>query len=357
MSSSVSADQRSGIRAGEAAPSRRGVPLADPDAVLEGAVTIETFEDGSVQPWRMDHTAASMAHPSLIGPARCGAGVRIRLRTDAISIGLRLEPSDDPEMLRPWLHGLCDLAIGGVRSATAIVAADGEVLFANLPAEVKDVEVWLPVEPAYRLCSLWVDGRARLFPVGAAPRPGWAVYGSSITQGVGVSPTSSWSVLAAHALGRRLHCLGFDGGCHLDPSVAGDVVALGPAYISLEVGINVFLAKSFTARTFGPALHGFLGLIRRELPQTPIALISPVICPSFEDLSEREELTLSQIRATVRSVADIRRSRGDGRLFFVDGRDLLVDAEHFPDGLHPNAEGHRTLAERYVAWEREVLRS
>jgi len=49
-------------------------------------------------------------------------------------------------------------------------------------------------------------------------------------------------------------------------------------FISLKLGINVVNGDSMRERSFIPAVHNFLDTIREKKPNTPILIISPIIC-------------------------------------------------------------------------------
>jgi hypothetical protein len=146
-------------------------------------------------------------------------------------------------------------------------------------------------------------------------------------------------------------------------------------------------------RAFGPAVHGFLDTIRDGHPDTPLLVVSPLLCPIHEDTpgpgafdlealaagrvqfratgdpaevngTGTGKLTLQVIREQLaRIVAD--RTADDPRLFLLDGLELYgpQDAEELPlpDGLHPDGPAHRLIGERFavaaggLGWSEAVL--
>jgi hypothetical protein len=124
-------------------------------------------------------------------------------------------------------------------------------------------------------------------------------------------------------------------------------------------------------RTFVPALHGFLDTVRDGHPTTPVAVITPIICPTAEERPgptvmgpdkrfhavERPAelatgaLSLGRIRELITAVVDARVRAGDANLHVVDGTALFgaADLDDLPDGLHPNAAGYRRMGERFHA--------
>ena len=69
----------------------------------------------------------------------------------------------------------------------------------------------------------------------------------------------------------------------LDQFVARTIRDLPADLISVKAGINVVNGDTMRERTFGPALHGFLDTVRDGHPTTPIALVTPIVCPIVED--------------------------------------------------------------------------
>ncbi len=166
--------------------------------------------------------------------------------------------------------------------------------------------------------------------------------------------------------------LGLGGSCHLDPFVARTIRDESADLISLKVGINIANADSFRERSFGPALHGFLDTIRDGHPDTPILVVSPIICPFLEEtpgpsipvqedesvkftsLPGHEEvragsLTLVQMRCMIRDIIEGRRQRDDANLHYLDGLELFGpdDVDDLPDALHPSAAGYVRMGERF----------
>jgi lysophospholipase L1-like esterase len=174
-------------------------------------------------------------------------------------------------------------------------------------------------------------------------------------------------------LGIPVTNLGFAGNALLDPFVAQTIADLPADVITLKLGINVVNFDAMRTRTFGPAVHGFLDLIRRGHPQTPLVVISAITSPVFESTpgpsrqrtpgryggTPREELpgdgslTLARTRDSLERVVAARSD--DPNLFFLDGRCLLGpdDAARLYDDLHPDQAGYDLMAGRFVDLARD----
>ncbi|WP_370092815.1 GDSL-type esterase/lipase family protein [Streptacidiphilus sp. MAP12-20] len=313
-------------------------------------------------PWRLPVADLDLHHRDLVLPAMCPSGVRIRVRTastrlllDAVSVQLQGGP-----VFEAW----CDLSVDGelVRSTALGVAG---VVFGGLPAEVKDIEIALPILPAVRLRGLRALDGETLLPLPDA-RPCWSVYGSSISHGFAATPTRTWPATAARLMGRNLTNLGYGGACLLDPLV-GRMLANRPAdFITLELGINVYNSAALRERTFLPAVHGLLAEIRSRQPEVPVTVLGPVFGGERETeltdgMSEAfGDLTLDQLREQLHDAVELHRKRGDTALTWIDGRDLCSAADAargvLPDGLHPDAEHQQEMGRRYAVAEESCRR-
>jgi hypothetical protein len=275
-------------------------------------------EDGRFVPRRLP---AGSLHPRLDDVARMPAGVRLEFETDARGFEWDVRSGGDVDVV------VDDELVSRART----------VRVGDLPAGRKRVRIWLPQSSHVSLGELSLSGE--MTPVPEGPR--WIAYGSSITQcRLAAGPSETWPALVATELGWSLRCLGFAGECHLDPVVARYIRDTGADVISLCVGVNIHGAASFSARSLGPALAGFVRTIRDGHPETPILLTTPLHAPEREQQRNALGLTLADVRAEVANAAH--------GLPVVDGPTILgpADAGLLADGLHPDAEGYRLIADR-----------
>ncbi len=319
------------------------------------------------------------------------SGVRIEFETDSPWIELDAFTTGFSITGVPARPIMFDLMIDGTRVARTedrsgtrlvidLMTADLQIepgqpaalRFDDLGPKTKHVEIWLPQNAATELRGLRVaDGST----VARVPRtkPRWAHYGSSISHCIEAhGPTEVWPAVAARIGGVDLMQFAFAGQCHLDQFVARSIADERPDLISLKLGINVVNADSLTERTFPPAVHGFLDTLRAELAETPILVVSPIICPMAEDhpgptvptgdggfrvVTDRPSeltvtrLTLRRIRTILAETVSARRANGDGHLHYCDGLNLFGedDASTLPDGLHPDGDGYVRIGERFAA--------
>jgi hypothetical protein len=318
----------------------------DPRLGWPGAISLRREADW-VQPWRLPYEQRGLFPPDMLRErAAMPAGVRIRFRSDATVVAGEVEPQ--PEM-KPLEICCDDVLVGSLE-----MAGRGSFRFEGLPPGAKTVELWLPQFGELRL--RWLElaapggGPATLEP-DEERRPRWVTYGSSITQcRDAASPTQTWPAIVARERGLDLTCLGFGGQCHLDPMVARLIRDLPADYLSICAGINIYGAASLGPRSFGPALIGTVQTVREGHPDTPLALISPIVSPPRETTPNAVGFTLAAMREEVASAVEALRAHGDRNLHYVDGLRLFGPelAERLPDELHPDAEGYRILGANFL---------
>ncbi len=319
------------------------------DEFFEGAVSLEKTPDG-VKPWRLTHDKLPLFDSGLAVNASMTAGVRMRFATDATTIGLALEPTTNSEGQSDYR--MFDLTVDGdIKSMMQVPVADEEFCFDEIAPGMKTVEIWFPVWFAVIVRHIIVNDGATVEPV-EDTRPKWVTYGSSITHAVrSHSPAQTWSAVVARKHKLNLMQLGYGGQCHMDPVVAIMIRDLPADLITLKMGINM-IGGSIGIRTYAPAVVGMVQIIREKHPDTPIALISPIISPANEEtISHSSGIMLPQMRTEMERVANIMCEMGDTNLRYFNGADLFgaeqADEHNMPDGLHPYPDGNILMGERF----------
>ena len=384
----------------EARPNAAGFTVTDFAAgpvLLRGALDVERTDAGWL-PRRLPlWTRAQYADQGIDEMAMQPSGVRLVFRSaaDAVELDVLTWQAVWPGDQVPTGVGVFDLVVDGeVRAAGwTRVAGDIELLdgtgttverrpgdvatvrFEGLGDSVKEIEIWLPQHTRVYLVALRADAPIEP-PEQSLDEVRWVHHGSSISHCHEADrPTGTWPVVAARAASVQLVNMGLAGQAQVDPFTARSIRDLPADVISLKLGINVVNADSLRLRAFIPAVHGFLDTIREGHPDTPLLLISPIICPAVEDrpgptrdtgagpngeahwnVSDSDpaavaegRLSLGVIRETLaRIVAE--RSPRDPNLHYLDGRLLFGpdDLDYLPDNLHPNAEGYRLMGERFA---------
>ncbi|MGV8872898.1 MAG: SGNH/GDSL hydrolase family protein [Rhodococcus sp. (in: high G+C Gram-positive bacteria)] len=365
------------------------------DAILLGAAELERTTNG-ILPHRLPSDARSrFTDPQLTMAESQPAGVRLVFTTAATVVEVESVSTRRAFVgLPPRPPGLFDLLIdgtltdrvpttGGITTITDIatgsvknhVEPGGLIRFSGLPEYDKVVEIWLPHNETIELIALRTN--APLLPV-VDERPIWINYGSSISQGSNaVGPSTTWTALTATAADVQLRNLGFGGSALLDQFVARTIRDSSADLISLEIGINLVNSDVMRLRAFTSAVHGFLDTIRDRHPDTPLVVISALLCPIHENTPgpgafnpvalasgtvaftatgdpadvRAGKLTLAVVREELaRLVAD--RAVDDQNLHYLDGLRLYgpddVDSHPLPDCLHPDQATHELIAQRFV---------
>lgn len=271
------------------------------------------------------------------------AGVRLVFRSDTQLIAGRIERQTEISPL--------DLCCDGRHIATADLANREDFRFDDLPRGEKLIELWLPQFGEFRLRGLELSAGARL-ETHLDQRRRWVTYGSSITQcRTARRPTETWPAVVARRQNYHLTCLGFGGQCHLDVMIARLIRDLPADYLSFCLGINVFGAASLGPRTFQSSIIGFVQIVREKHPETPLAIISPIIsAPDHEEQVNAVGFTLPAMRIEVAAAVDALRAHGDHNIHFVDGFRIFGPNEvHLlADHVHPSADGYLLMGENFV---------
>lgn len=318
------------------------VPVSED--LFEGVISFRRGE-GFLQPLRLKVEDVPLHNEVFAETASTPGGCRLRFTTDSSRVVLRLAPFDG------GVERNFDLTTDAELLETAVLGPErNEVRFENLPADSRPLELWLPTHQPVRLRGLEVDDGAKLEP---SPdfRPRWVTYGSSITHCAAAhSPSRTWPAVAARLRGLNLTSLGYGGQCHMDPLVAMMIRDLPADFISLKVGINM-VGGSVSQRTFRPLLTGMVRILREKHPETPIAVISPIISPPREETPGATGMTLHMMRRELETAVERLRECGDENVHYFSGLELFDEtlvADYLPDLLHPNGGGYEIMGRNFA---------
>jgi len=332
-------------------PNLRSIDLDE--TFFEGGVSFEKGA-GWIKAWRIPFSERSLFPPDDGVPhqAQKGSGVRLRFQTNSRRVGLKFLPVLPEDETEQEVDLRCfDLTLGGeIVGSKTVEHTDRQVVFDQLPAGDKLVQLWLPIHSPTRLSHLLVDPGAEAAVV-SDERPRWITYGTSITNcRAAHSPARTWPAIVSRRHDLNLTSLGFGGQCHLDPMVARMIRDLEADFVSLKLSVNVLGAASMSERTFGPAVIGTVKIIREKHPDIPIALISPIIAPERERQPNQVGMSLARMRACVEEAFTRLVGCGDRNLHYFSGLDLFGEEladRYLPDGLHPDGDGYEVLAENF----------
>lgn len=364
--------------------------------LIHGAIDLERTDVG-LRPHRLPAWARARGDAQLQLVEAQPAGVRIACLTPATRITLTALATrfgyvgvplrspgvfevlvDDALAASGSLTGAVQVMRDLATGAESTSPAEPETLVFELGDSAgaeRRVEIWLPYLESVELVAL--DADAPLRRAAPAART-WLHHGSSISHGSNAAtPTGTWPSIAARAGGLGLTNLGFGGSALLDPFVARTMRDTAADLLSLKVGINIVNADLMRKRAFAPALHGFLDTIRDGHADTPLLLITPILCPLHESTPgpgafdpdalaqgvtrfvatgdpadvAAGKLTLTVIRDEIERVYR-ERVASDANLFLLDGLELYgpddAESHPLPDGLHPDPATQRLIGERFA---------
>lgn len=369
-------------------------PLSHVTKMLRGVTEVERVVDG-IAPLRLPvWTRTQQADDWVQNWAAHTLGVRLVTLTSASRIRLLITatrmspaPGEDPLFSSSFVATVDDEEMDRavITEGPRIVALPGRVRLDEPGPQTtieldlgrsdaqREVVVWFPHSAAVVLHDVQAD--AKLDVAAPTTRKRWLHHGSSISHCLEApTPRETWPQLAATDLELELTNLAIAGNAQLDPFTARTLASIPADIVTLKLGVNVINADSMRQRTFVPALHGFLDLVRAGHPGVPIVVITSVASPSIEETpgptfkdanglwrsTPREisagdgTLTLSITRKLLRE-AVARRQATDPYLYFGDGLELfgMGDVDLLWDGLHPDASGYALIASRFAAMARD----
>jgi len=286
------------------------------------------------------------------------AGVRLRLRTDTSSLGLRARYfgyDTYPNLTRFNLQGMVVYVDGTCWSARvpAVEAGEAEVsMFEGVSRAMREVCIYLPLYGPVDVLGIGVDEGARFEPPTpfAVPKP-VVFYGTSITQGGCASrPGLSYQGMLARELNIDYANFGFSGRGRCEREVAVALAEIETSCFVLDVGQNNGVPD--LRERFAP----FLEVLREAQPKTPVLATTPIFY-NAELWSEVDIREVEERRDIIRSTVRARHEAGDRRVFLLEARDYLGPdfTEGAVDGGHPNDLGFARMAAGMAPRLAEVL--
>jgi hypothetical protein len=356
---------------------------------LHGVARVDKTARGLTFSRLPEWTYPQHAHAPIVAKmAERLSGVHIDIETAATQITVTYRSLRDSNPSTNWIAGPSTIAVTTDGFEQSISHSNGDLRvwnFDEIEQEIEGedslavfnvpetdspriVQIWLPQNCPIELIS--IEANDEWQSADTSHQPLWLHYGSSISHSEDADgPLGVWPVAAARELGLDIYNLGLGGCANLEQFAARTIRDMPAKLISLKLGINVVNNASYTSRTFGPAVHGFIDTIRDAHKSTPILVISPVCCPAHESNpgpSETDangmvkgqefsrhswigELTLRGIREILTEVV-AQRSATDPNIHYMDGLQIFNETEALtmPDGIHPDAAGYRTIAANFV---------
>jgi len=296
--------------------------------------------------------------PEVNGLANCTAGGQVRFQTDSTRLHVRTALTGPGTMWHMPATGQCgfDCYIGpparqgycGTARFEQTASAYESMLFENLPREMRNVTVNMPLYQGVEELSLGLDPDARILPPPTYAREGrCVVYGTSITQG---GCASRPGMLPTNILSRRLNVefinLGLSGNGRGEPELARLVAEIeNPLAYVLDYEGNAGGIEQLRE-----TLPEFIRILRAGHPTTPIVVLS---CTRWagEVFSEKTKAERAVRRTFQRETVEALREAGDAPIEFADGSKFYGEDsadECTVDGVHATDLGFLRIADAWT---------
>jgi len=345
------------------------IPLATVRTFFGGLAGLQEDESGIV-PWRLDPKLEPFYHPELLTRALMTAGVHLKFLSQCTSFRLEYDVAACREGI-PFQFGLSplpeftsedaemDVLVNGHKFQPEISSVGEQFTLSlnGLSSGTKEIGIYFPTGGMIRVRRLVLMGDS--VATRAPSQPRWITYGSSITHcRRAEGPTSTWPAIVAKRKGWDALNLGFGGQCKFDPVVARVIASMPADRISLCLGINTY-SGFFHLRTWVPAVEGFIMTVRDGHPKTPLLIISPILSVPWEKCDEPPAtIGLQTMRRSLNEIVAKFSAAGDENIHYLDGLKIIGpgDEHTMPDRLHPDADGIKLMAERFLKFSPTVWR-
>jgi hypothetical protein len=335
------------------APALR-IPFPDTRLGVHGLGWFEETRPGIA---RLPARMKAKVPPKVWNLAQTPAGARIRFATDSDIVALVAEGATGnlaPHVTAMGQWGV-DVYVDGVYRGSAAPDAKGSLRkewFTGKTRARREIEIYLPYGRPITLKEVVLQPDAKVWPAKAYARAKPVVYyGSSITQG---SAASNSGATYEAMLGRWLNVdfvnLGFSGNGFGEPALAEAVAELDASVFVVDYWANP------TIEVYKATLAGFIDILRRKHPKTPILVTGPYYNPS-EDVPGAAGVRQIEKRAYAKEFVAQRRAAGDPLIVHVDGLEMLSreQADGLADGRHANSMGFYFCARGLEPYLRTAL--
>jgi lysophospholipase L1-like esterase len=312
------------------------------------------FKEGKGSWRRLPPRAEQSVRAPVWSLAHHTAGVRVQFRTDATTLSLRVRLdglTDFSHMPRTGVSGFA-LYEGGTHRwkpwPVAFPSPPGETSFtrplvSDIPEKMREYMLYFPLYNGVESVEFGMNPDARFEAPQCLP-PGKPVifYGTSITQGgCAHNPGADFPAIIGRALDLDFVNLGFSGNGKGEDELAHLLAELDAGLFVLDYVGNV------TVPELKRTLPRVVGILRKQHPQTPIALVSRVVFSSCHWSASALAAHEAQRDVVIAFYAQCRK-RGDGNMHFIDGDSLIpygAQGAYSDNGVHPSNTGFRMMAE------------
>lgn len=287
--------------------------------------------------------------------SNCTAGGQIKFKTDSKRIAVKVKLPSPPAMDHMPDTGSSgfDIYAGqpGRQTFCGVIrlvprSADYTHEFVFPENIMREVTLNFPLYNGVEKLSVGLDADAAI----AAPAPfandsPIVVYGTSIAQGGCASrPSMCYSNILSRKLNRPFINLGFSGNGKGEPEVAEHISRIkNPAMFILDYEANV------SPERMAETLSGFIHILRKKHPVTPILVVSKVAyAREVFDEEPRKQREIS--KKIEHDNVEKLRADGDQNIHFIDAESFQGEDfwECTVDGVHPTDLGFYRMAENLL---------
>jgi len=290
------------------------------------------------------------------------SGLAIRFRSNSTSISAKWDLYENVSMNHMTATGIKGLDLYAwtkdhwrfVNTGRPTAKTNEQPIIANMTSEEREYLLFLPLYDGVNSLSIGVDSAATILqPASNYPETTHPVvcYGTSITQGGCANrPGMSYSNILTRKFNREFINLGFSGNGQLDYEIAGVMAKRQDAslfVLDFIPNVNLQQIKEKTAT--------FVGILRKENPQTPILLVESVIFPhSCFDQSMHQVVT-EKNKALWEEYQKLKQ-QGDKNIHYLSSKNLLgKDGEATVDGIHLTDLGFERFSEALYKAIRKIF--
>lgn len=230
-----------------------------------------------------------------------------------------------------------------------------EVQLFDLPGrELRNICLNFPLYQGVEEVLVGLESGAQVLPPPPYDSDGKVVvYGTSITQGgCAARPGMAYTNILSRRINLEFINLGFSGSGRGEPEVAQAIAAIrNPACFVLDYEGNC-VDTPMLKRTFPE----FIRILRSRHPDVPILAVSRIRFAAELANPTAAQTRLERREFQKQAVEELRR-KGDTRIFFKDGTDMLGDRfdECTVDGVHPTDLGFLHMADALTPVLRDIL--
>ncbi len=285
------------------------------------------------------HTATFLNHPETFAnaeKANTQSGVSISFSTNSPKIIVHFEEREDAQH-RQKVFGI-------FKNGEFYKQAKGLTFTISITGEKKFTE-WEIVLPSFcgvNFTGLEINDNSKLVAIKTKSKPVYVAIGNSITHGVGQDGASylTYPFLLARKKGWELYNLAV-GGSKISWPVADLIKNIKVDFITVLWGYNDWNSVFTIENEIKPYYQKLLYELRKVQPHAKIYCILPTTSKRIKPKLETN--SLEDIRSAEKEVVVAQQSKGDSKLFIINGKEI-TKIEDLHDDVHLSVDGANYFA-------------